>query len=665
MSISQPTTNTDWAVANQHYLTGMLKLLRQQLEWYLSTLKNKSEKKDRPVDLELVAGLEKTASSMQQPPAIERLVSSLQLSAFEKDILLMCAGMELDAGLGDLIASIQGDASFFQPTFGLAVAALQNPHWSAVSPAGPLRYRRLIEINRVYQVVRSPLKIEEHILHYLAGITGTHEIIKEIATPVTAGEQLAPSQQTLADDIVQTIRRQEKHTIPPVIFLNGAGLSDKAAIAANAASILGLQLFVISAYAVPVGSRDAAELVRIWNREAALNDYLLYLDCTDLDKGEKQRMQSVTSFIENIQTAVILNSDQGFPDLKRTKVFFDIKKPAADEQKLLWKMVLANENLPEAGLNQIVSQFNLSADIIRKAGYELKTHLLLDENDRDSQNLYNKLWAICCHYTRPQVDELAQRIEPVASWADIVLPEAQVITLSEIAAQVKHRNKVYETWGFGSKGARGLGISVLFAGESGTGKTMAAEVLANELKLDLYRIDLSKVVNKYIGETEKNLKRIFDAAEDGGAILLFDEADALFGKRSDVKDSHDRYSNIEVSYLLQRMEAYRGLAILTTNMKNALDKAFLRRIRFVIHFPFPDASQRTEIWKKVFPAGTPKNGLDMERLGKFTIPGGNIRNIAMNAAFLAADDDVQVQMSHIIRAARSEYAKIEKPFVSI
>jgi SpoVK/Ycf46/Vps4 family AAA+-type ATPase len=194
---------------------------------------------------------------------------------------------------------------------------------------------------------------------------------------------------------------------------------------------------------------------------------------------------------------------------------------------------------------------------------------------------------------------------------------------------------------------------------------MAAEVLANELKLDLYRIDLSQVVNKYIGETEKNLRKIFDAAEDGGAILLFDEADALFGKRSEVKDSHDRYGNIEVSYLLQRMEAYRGLAILTTNMKSALDKAFLRRIRFVVQFPFPGIAQRIEIWGKVFPADTPTAGLDIEKLSKLNLPGGNIRNIAMNAAFLAAGENLAVGMPQVLRAAKSEYNKLEKAMNNI
>ena len=189
---------------------------------------------------------------------------------------------------------------------------------------------------------------------------------------------------------------------------------------------------------------------------------------------------------------------------------------------------------------------------------------------------------------------------------------------------------------------------------------MAAEVLANSCQLDLYRIDLSTVVSKYIGETEKNLRRIFDAAETGGVILLFDEADALFGQRSEVKDSHDRHANIEVSYLLQRMEAYQGLAILTSNMKNALDPAFLRRIRFMAQFPFPDAAARAEIWRRIFPPQTPTQHLDYSKLGQLKLAGGNIRNIALNAAFLAAQTDQPVSMDHIRQAAQREYLKLER-----
>ncbi|PDW02492.1 ATP-binding protein [Candidatus Viridilinea mediisalina] len=262
--------------------------------------------------------------------------------------------------------------------------------------------------------------------------------------------------------------------------------------------------------------------------------------------------------------------------------------------------------------------------------------------------------------SRSRLDDLAQRIEPFAAWDDLVLSEGQQLVLQSMAAQVRQRAKVYEQWGFASKGRRGLGLSALFAGPSGTGKTTAAEVLAATLQLDLYKIDLSAIVNKYVGETEKNLRRIFDAAEAGGAVLLFDEADALFGKRSEVKDSHDRYANIEVSYLLQRMEAYLGLAILTTNMKHALDQAFLRRIRFVVQFPFPDVAQRLALWQRAFPKATPTEGLNFHALAQLNTTGGNIRNIALNAAFLAADAGEPVRMQHILHATRIEYAKQEK-----
>jgi SpoVK/Ycf46/Vps4 family AAA+-type ATPase len=243
-----------------------------------------------------------------------------------------------------------------------------------------------------------------------------------------------------------------------------------------------------------------------------------------------------------------------------------------------------------------------------------------------------------------------------------VVPDEQMRLLRQIAAQVRWRNQVYEAWGFAHKMNRGLGLSALFTGESGTGKTMAAEVIANELCLNLYRIDLSAVVSKYIGETEKNLQRLFDAAEDGGAILFFDEADALFGKRSEVKDSHDRYANIEINYLLQRMEAYRGLAILATNMKSALDQAFLRRLRFIVNFTFPSLAERKQIWQKVFPPQTPRDDLDFDRLARLNLSGGNIHSIALNAAFLAVQPGLPVTMQEVLAAARTEFRKLEKPF---
>lgn len=259
------------------------------------------------------------------------------------------------------------------------------------------------------------------------------------------------------------------------------------------------------------------------------------------------------------------------------------------------------------------------------------------------------------------MEQLAQRIDVKADWDQLVLPKEQNILLHQITDQVTQRNRVYDDWGFRKKINRGLGINALFSGDSGTGKTMAAEVIASALELDLYRIDLSSVVSKYIGETESNLRKLFDAAEDSGAILFFDEADALFGKRSEVKDSHDRYANIEINYLLQRMESFGGLAILATNSKKSLDKAIKRRLGFIVDFPFPGPEQRKEIWCKVFPPNTPVDeGLDYERLAKLNLTGGSIFNIALNAAFLAAQEDGLVTMPLVLNSVRTEFRKLER-----
>jgi hypothetical protein len=345
--------------------------------------------------------------------------------------------------------------------------------------------------------------------------------------------------------------------------------------------------------------------------------------------------------------------------------------PALDrgEQLRLWTSALGGvtkdgAGCPEiadtthAGLRQLVAQFSLPAHVIRAAGASV-CHLVTSRA-QTTADLGRLAWQAGLAEARVALDELGRRVEPRASWDDLVLPGPQRVILDEIAAHVRQRATVYEDWGFDAVLRRGLGVTVLFAGGSGTGKTLAAEVVARELDLDLFVIDLSQVVSKYIGETEKHLRKVFDAAERGGAVLLFDEADALFGKRSEVKDSHDRYANIEVSYLLMRMETYRGLAILTTNMKKALDQAFMRRLRFVVEFPFPGPKEREEIWHRVIPAPVPVRDLDFGLLAQLTVSGGSIRNIALSAAFLAADEGVPLGMRHLLAASRTEYVKLER-----
>jgi SpoVK/Ycf46/Vps4 family AAA+-type ATPase len=323
------------------------------------------------------------------------------------------------------------------------------------------------------------------------------------------------------------------------------------------------------------------------------------------------------------------------------------------DRAYVWHQALGSAFVGDVG--QLAYQFDLDALKIREAA-----KIARSKADQLNHIGLEDAWDACRELSRKRLDDFSQRIEPIYCWDDLILPADVMAQLQEIARQVCLRRQVLIDWGFGKKLAKSSGISALFSGPSGTGKTMAAEVLAGELRLDLYRIDLALIVNKYIGETEKNLKRIFDVAEAGGAILFFDEADALFGKRTEVKDSHDRYANVEVNYLLQRMEDYRGLAILATNRKTDLDRAFLRRLRFQVDFPYPDASGRLRIWQRAFPRRAPLGDIDWDQLTRLDIPGGSIRNIALNAAFLAAHEKSKIEMRHLVHATKREYAKIDK-----
>jgi AAA+ superfamily predicted ATPase len=503
---------------------------------------------------------------------------------------------------------------------------------------------------------------------YLAGVSHLDErlvgFVEPLRLPGYPDPDLVPSHQALAERLAMAWQQEENISHLPVVQLCGGETSGKREIAAAACAPLGLNLSAISANFIPTIPAELDALIRLCEREAALSMSALLLDCDDLDMNDAARGIAITQLVERINGPFIVTSREPLRTRDHPMIVIDVGKPTSGEQREIWAGVLGSVT---SGLNgnvdALVSQYNLSARAIRDACAEVAGCAFTGDtqNPIDPDGLGVVLWDACRTQARPRMSDLAQRIEPAATWDDLVLPEPERQILRGIAVHVRERAKVYEDWGFAARSASGLGISALFAGASGTGKTMAAEVLANELRLDLYRIDLSQVVSKYIGETEKNLRRVFDAAEEGGAILLFDEADALFGKRSEVKDSHDRYANIEISYLLQRMEAYRGLAILTTNMKSAIDTAFMRRIRFIVHFPFPDAEQRGEIWERIFPASTPTDGLDTGKLSRLNIAGGNIRNIALNAAFLAADAGDEVRMKHLLRAARSEYAKMEKP----
>ena len=339
--------------------------------------------------------------------------------------------------------------------------------------------------------------------------------------------------------------------------------------------------------------------------------------------------------------------------------------PAHAQRTRHWSDALRSERLAaDVDLASLASQFKLSLGKIDQSATAAR-RLATMRHGPEAAITTRDLHDGCRLLSNQKLGSLARKIAPGDSWDDIVLPADQMAQLREICNHVKYRDRVYGDWGFGRKLTLGKGLAVLFAGPSGTGKTMSAGVLATELGLDLYKIDLSTVISKYIGETEKNLSRIFDEAETSNAILFFDEADALFGKRSEVRDSHDRYANVEVGYLLQRMEEYEGIAILATNFRKNMDDAFVRRLHFTVEFPFPDQQDRLRIWQGIWPRDTPRDTeLDLALLAnRYEMTGGNIKNIAVAAAFLAADEGNVVRMHHVVQATLREYQKTGKLLV--
>ncbi len=594
-------------------------------------------------------------SGDEDPETLERLAKVFGLSNFEKDFLVLCAGVEWDTDIAALVKMLQGTGVSTLPTFGLAFGVLNDPHWSALNPAAPLRQWRMIELGSGERLTDRPLQIDERVLHYLAGLSYVDTRFQAYIEPFTQGMDLPESYQRVAEQIVTLWSESPSQNRGVIQLINRQG-NEFQAIASEACQQLGINLHRMRVEDIPTNGTERAALARLWEREAVLSHTALLIE-----QGEGQDLQGAIRFLEQARSLTLLAVKEPLSGLQRMSHRVEVPSLTQADQLELWKDCLDSSAVELNGnLGQIVSQFQMGPASIREVCDDLLIQKAQETEYEPVETINQHLWVACRTRARRRLDGLAERIHSNAMWQDLVLPEAQLQTLRDIGNQVKHRQQVYEDWGFNQKSARGLGISALFTGSSGVGKTLASEVLANELNLDLYKIDLSQVVSKYIGETEKNLRRVFDAAEQSGAILLFDEADALFGKRTEVKDSHDRYANIECSYLLQQMESYPGLAILTTNMKQGLDQAFLRRIRFIVHFPFPGQEHRKEIWQRVFPEETPTINLDLDKLSQLNITGGNIRNIALQAAFFAAESRESVAMAHLLKGTRAEYDKLEK-----
>lgn len=586
------------------------------------------------------------AAEMSPGTTIGMLARVFGLSAFETDLVTLCAGVEMDASLAATCGLVEG-AVEQHPTFSLALAVLPGAHWSAVDSGGPLRHWHLVELGDGNSMVTRPLRLDERVLHFLAGIDHLDERLACLAWPVPRPSHLHRSHAALATAVCDSWSHADAR--PPAMTLSGADAGTRLCVAAEASARAGLELWAMPAELIPANPPELTMLARLWEREAWLDGRALVVEC-DVSSASDPAWTNAQRLADRMGGPIFL-SGRDLPFLERRQSrAFDVVPAPPSEQRDGWRAAAGALTVDEDLIDRLAAQFSFGAGEIS----ELVAGV-------DSSDAADDLWRACVTRARPRLSDLAQRISPQASWDDLVLPQAEQALLHQIASHGRHRALVQEEWGFAAAG-RGLGVTALFEGESGTGKTMAAEVIARDLGLDLYRVDLSQVVSKYIGETEKNLRRVFDAAETGGAVLLFDEADAIFGRRSEVRDSHDRYANVEVGYLLQRMEAYRGIAVLTTNVSSALDPAFLRRLRFIVSFPFPDEEMRERIWQRIFPAQAPVESLEMRVLARMPVAGGSIRNIALQAAFLAAADRSPATMSHVLAAARTEFQKLGRNF---
>lgn len=583
------------------------------------------------------------------PPALRSLAQTLSLSAFERDALLLAVAPQLDARIGPLLARAQGElASGDNPqpwlTGRLALALIKESSWDAITPVAPLRRWQLIELVGGLGPLDARWAVDEAAVHHIAGAPYPDPRIAPWMPAVRfAPAKASDTEYNAAVDALGAVWEAcASLADTPVARVSGP---DGESVVQAIARRLGLSLHRMAELPSPA-ERDT--LARLWTRESLLRRGLLWIDAHALDQREAREFGL---FADAVRSLVVVTGE-GLP-LRRAQHRMADAELGAERRLALWREALGERGASalKGTLEPMAEQFQLTQGAVERVAQ----HWQAGKGDA------RQLWEAARDEARQELDGLAQRIDARATWADLILPDAALASLRTMTSQLRQRTRVYQGWGFADTSSRGLGISALFSGGSGTGKTLAAEVLAHELSLDLYRIDLAALVSKYIGETEKNLARVFAAAEASGAILLFDEADALFGKRSEVKDSHDRYANIEVSYLLQRVETYRGLAILTTNLKQAIDPAFQRRIRFIVQFPFPDEAARAAIWERAFPPAAPLERVDIGKLMRLSLSGGHIRNLALNAAFLAADEGSPITMKHLRSAAESEFAKLERP----
>jgi SpoVK/Ycf46/Vps4 family AAA+-type ATPase len=621
---------------------------------------------------------------------LERLKELFQLSSFDVDALLICLAPELDLKYEKLHAYLQDDVTKKRPTVEL-VLALLCPTFEGklvarerLTPTTPLVRHRLLNVfpempERHPPLLAQFLKADERIVQFLLGSDQTDPRLLPFVRP---GElQVSWRDLILPEDVKSRLRQiarwyWETRVHAPssngradgiIFYFHGPAGVGKQATAEALCDDLGMALLRVDVARMLQGELPFESAARLIFRETLLQQTALYFDRFDLllaeDDKIRQCREILTEELERLSGLIFLAGQTSWEPAgafhHKTFIRVEFPLPSYAIRKQLWEISLNGLAPANFDLDALANKFQLSPGQIRDA-VATAENLAFWRDPQRGQLTGDDLYSACRAHSNQKLSTLARKIPLQYTWRDIVLPKEQMAQLYELVNHMKYRHLVYSEWGFERKLSLGKGLNVLFAGPSGTGKTMAAEVLAHELSLDLYKIDLSQVVSKYIGETEKNLDRIFREAQTSNAILFFDEADALFGKRSEVKDAHDRYANIETGYLLQKMEEYEGVAILATNLRANLDEAFARRMHFVVEFPFPDEEYRYHIWQGIFPPQAPlADDVDFATLARsFKLSGGNIKNIALAAAFLAAEEGQPIGMRYLLRSVRRELQKV-------
>jgi hypothetical protein len=567
-------------------------------------------------------------------PAQAALAQRCALSGFEMDVVLLCLAAEIDAEAAVLLARLGAGG---RPTPSLAASLAGEALASvllAFSPPAPLVTLRLLELDASAPLATAPMRLAPRVRDFLLGRDRIDEaaVFLEPLARVT----LPASLRRLAREASAALREGG------VVALIGPAAAGGVAVAAESAAEAGLVPMRLDTAKLPADRAARNAALALAAREGALSSL-----CFVMSLAEGMEPADEDLLVRALGRVIIVAEAATRLPAGARQVSLPVPDLALREA--MWRA--ASPRLAARAAERLAAQFSLPPEAISRVAASARGE--------------KALWQRAAAEAAPALAALGQRIAPRATWDDLVLAPDALAALREVAAAARVRDIVDGAWGFTHDGGRGEGISVLLSGPSGTGKTLAAEVLAGALGIDLYRIDLSGVVSKWIGETEKNLRRVFDAAEAGGAMLFFDEADALFGKRTEVKDSHDRYANVEIGYLLQRMEAYRGLSILATNLRGNLDAAFLRRIRYAIDIGFPDEAARRAIWERHVPPKAPRGALDLDALARLELAGGAIRNVALNGAAMAAAAGEPIATAHLLAAARREFAKLGRAAGSV